>query len=50
MLMPPFTDEQPAVLEAWLGYQQGAARASGGLAPGTDWWLFAIERGVSATR
>ena len=38
MLMPPFTDEQPAVLEAWLGYQQGAARASGGLAPGTDWW------------
>ena len=38
MLMPPFdADPLPGVREAWLGYQQGATRPGGGLAPGTDW-------------
>ena len=38
MLMPPFDpDPLPGVREAWLGYQELAARPGGGLAPGTDW-------------
>lgn len=38
ILMPPFDpDPLPGVREAWAGYQDGAARAGGGLAPGTDW-------------
>ncbi|WP_134774235.1 glycoside hydrolase family 15 [Ornithinimicrobium flavum] len=38
MLMPPFDpDPLPGVHEAWLGYQQEAARAGGGLAPGSQW-------------
>lgn len=38
MLMPPFSpDPLPGVREAWEGYQEGAARPGGGLAPGTDW-------------
>lgn len=37
-LMPPFDpDPLPGVLEAWLGYQQEAARPAGGLAPGSAW-------------
>lgn len=38
MLMPPFDLEPlPGVREAWVGYQEQAARAGGGLAPGVDW-------------
>lgn len=38
MLMPPFDpDPLPGVREAWRGYQEGALRPGGGLAPGTDW-------------
>lgn len=38
MLMPPFDpDPLPGVREAWLGYQQQAARPGGGLAPGSTW-------------
>lgn len=38
MLMPPFAAEPlPGVREAWEGYQAGALRPGGGLAPGTDW-------------
>ncbi|USQ77665.1 hypothetical protein [Ornithinimicrobium cryptoxanthini] len=38
MLMPPFSaDPLPGVREAWEGYQEGASRPGGGLAPGTDW-------------
>lgn len=38
MLMPPF-DPEPltGVREAWQGYQDGAGRPGGGLAPGVDW-------------
>lgn len=38
MLMPPF-DPEPltGVRDAWKGYQQGAARPGGGLAPGVAW-------------
>lgn len=38
MLMPPFDgDPLPGVREAWVGYQERAARPGGGLAPGVDW-------------
>lgn len=38
MLMPPFDpDPLVGVREAWRGYQDGAARPGGGLAPGTAW-------------
>lgn len=38
MLMPPFDpDPLPGVHEAWLAYQEQAARPGGGLAPGAAW-------------
>ncbi|MCK0111829.1 glycoside hydrolase family 15 [Ornithinimicrobium sp. F0845] len=38
MLLPPFDPEPlPGAREAWLGYQEGALRPAGGLAPGTAW-------------
>lgn len=38
MLMPPFDPVPlPGVREAWLAYQQKAARPGGGLAPGSGW-------------
>lgn len=38
MLMPPFDpDPLPGVQDAWLAYQQEAARPGGGLAPGSQW-------------
>src|SRR5690606_16008620 len=38
MLLPPFDpDPLPGVREAWLAYQQEAARPGGGLAPGSGW-------------
>ncbi|WP_114906579.1 hypothetical protein [Ornithinimicrobium murale] len=38
MLMPPFDPEPlPGAREAWIGYQELAARPGGGLAPGADW-------------
>lgn len=38
MLLPPFDPEPlPGAREAWLGYQEGAGRPAGGLAPGTAW-------------
>lgn len=37
MLMPPFAPESPSVAGAWVGYQGGAVRPGGGLAPGTAW-------------
>lgn len=46
MLLPPFDpDPLPGAREAWLAYQEGAARPGGGLAPGTAW----KEDGVSWT-
>lgn len=37
-LMPPFVQQtRRGVREAWLGYQAGAARPGGGLAPGMSW-------------
>ncbi|NLG21213.1 MAG: glycoside hydrolase family 15 [Actinomycetales bacterium] len=38
MLLPPFDPEPlPGARAAWLGYQEGALRPAGGLAPGTAW-------------
>ncbi len=38
MLLPPFDPVPlPGVREAWLAYQQEAARPAGGLAPGSAW-------------